>query len=117
MITFTVEDVGHDGQHASVRDQHGRLHVVRVTGSLPQVGDILFGQEAVPGPRVLVNQASHKPLQVHFVVLGSTQGQALELLHPLAVAAGDDLPEPAFAAGGDDGRQRRGAAWAVPFID
>ena len=116
MITFTVEDVGHDGQHASVRDQHGRLHVVRVTGSLPQVGDILFGQEAVPGPRVLVNQASHKPLQVHFVVLGSTQGQALELLHPLARVLPVARPW-SVAEATSAGAPQRAAAWAVPFID
>jgi hypothetical protein len=92
MITFTIEDVGHDGHRASVRDQHGQLHIVRITGSQPEVGDSLFGQEALMGARVLVNQASHKPLQVRFEALGCTQGQALELLHPLSrvAAAGSD---------------------------
>ena len=116
MITFTVEDVGHDGHRASVRDQHGQLHVVRVIGCLPEVGDGLFGQEAVMGARVLVNQASHKPLQVRFEALGCNQGQALELLHPLARVqpAGMVWTAPTAPSAG---AAQRDAAWAVPFID
>ena len=116
MITFTVEDVGHDGRRASVRDQHGQLHVVRLLNGAAEVGDGLFGQEAVMGARVLVNQASHKPLQLRFEALGCTQGQALELLHPLArrLPAGPTWTPPASPAAG---APQRDAAWAVPFID
>lgn len=121
MITFTVEDLGPDGQRLSLRDQHGQLHVARVLSrgrdartdragdgmtdpAVPEVHDGLFGQEAVLGERVLVNQATHKPVPVRFEALGCTQGQALELLHPLAQPA----PRRPSCSG---------EAWAVPQLD
>lgn len=94
MITFAVEDLGRDGHHFSVRDQHGRLHVARAIGVLPGLDAGLFGQEAATGMRVLVNEITNVPMQVDFEVIDCSQGVALDLLHP--------LPDPAVerSAGG-----------------
>ena len=89
MITYKVEDLGRDGHHFSVRDQHGRLHVARSIGALPGLDEGLFGQEAAPGMRVLVNESTNVPMQVDFEVVDCSQGVALDLLHPLPDPAAD----------------------------
>lgn len=96
MINFRVEDLGQDGQRLSLRDERGQLHVARLSGPAPEVGDAFFGQEPLRGARVLVQQTSNKPLTVHFEALGCTQSQALDLLHP--AAAGAMQAAPAHAA-------------------
>lgn len=83
MITFRVEDLGSDGHRFSVRDEHGRLHVARTAGPTPVLDAGLLGQEAAPGMRVLVDSSSNTPLQVQFEAVNCSQGQALDLLHPL----------------------------------
>ena len=83
MITYKVEDLGRDGHRFSVRDQHGRLHVARSVGALPGLDEGLFGQEAAPGMRVLVNESTNVPMQVDFEETDCAQGVPLALLHPL----------------------------------
>jgi hypothetical protein len=89
MISYTVVDVGSDGQSFAVRDAHGRLHVARATGPCPDIDDALLGQEAALGVHLLVGSPSHLPVRVDFAAVGCTQGDALTLLHPLAAALHD----------------------------
>ncbi len=102
MIQYTVEDLGNDSCRFSVRDQHGRLHVVRAANGLPVLGDTLLGQEAAPGVRLLVHQGTSIPMQVCFEAVGCNQGRALDLLHPMP-APHDEMdsvssPQPWFGA-------------------
>lgn len=111
MIDFRVEDIGQDGCRVSLRDVHGHLHVARLTGPAPEVGDTLFGQEALAGARVLVHKVTNKPVAVHFEALGCTQSQALDLLHPLPEAPAHPLPVAVAAA------LRAAAVQAGPGLD
>lgn len=89
MISYTVVDVGSDGQTFAVRDAQGQLHVARASGPCPAIDDALTGQQAALGVHLLVGSVSHLPVRVDFAAVGCTQGQALTLLHPLAQALED----------------------------
>lgn len=82
MNRFEVIDLSPDGEHASLLDADGQLHVARLQGCRLRRDDVLHGREAKPGAHLLLADPDRRPLHVCFKLVRCSQDDALALMHP-----------------------------------